>query len=230
MNLVRRIPLVDEFLSWVRENAAAIDRDVEALRAALGRMAEAGLLGARVPKEHGGLGWTDRAYREFEESLARASGALAFVQAQHQGACAIVARSPKEELRAKWLPKLARGGSKAALAIAHLREPGAPLLMAVPKQGERWYEATGDYTLMGTSQQVGGWGICDVCVTAATRTDAQTIFFVHALDVKEIEASPVRERATVALYFRGLAMTAADVVLEESADWIERSDRASDAT
>src|SRR5437762_10625043 len=91
-----------QFLSdWVRPRAGALDQNLDALREAIGEMGRRGLLGLRVPRDFGGLDFTALDFRRFQEASARASGALAFLESQHQSACSIIARSTNEPLRTR---------------------------------------------------------------------------------------------------------------------------------
>src|SRR5690349_13267820 len=141
-----------QFLSdRVRPRAGELDQDPDALRDALADMGRQGLLGLRVPGEYGGKGFGSIEFRRFQEASARASGALAFLESQHQSACGIIARSSNELLRARLLPNLARGKATSAIAFSHLRRAGPPLVQAVP--------VPGGYHLRGRLPWVTGWGI-----------------------------------------------------------------------
>jgi alkylation response protein AidB-like acyl-CoA dehydrogenase len=214
----------EEFLSsWVRPRAAAIDQDFGALRDALAEMGRRGLLGLRVPREFGGLGLEPLEFRRFQEASARASGALAFLESQHQSACGLVARSPNPSLRARLLPKLARGETTSAIAFSHLRRQG-PAVTATP--------ASGGWSLDGHLPWVTGWGLFTTCVTAATLPDGRILFAAHALsESPQLRPSPPLKLAamsvtqTVAVELHGLFVPEADAVDLHAATWIEENDR-----
>src|SRR5436190_24313426 len=126
---------LDTFLRWVRPRAGVLDQDLAALREALAEMGRQGLLRLRVPIEYGGLLLSPLDFRRFQEASARASGALAFLESQHQSACSLLARSSNEALRARLLPKFARGEETSAIAFSHLRRPGPPLVSAASAPG-----------------------------------------------------------------------------------------------
>src|ERR1051325_2853555 len=89
-----------EFLaSWVKPRAAELDQEVGALREALEEFGRRGLLGLRIPTDFGGQGFSPADFRRFQEASARASGALAFLESQHQSACSLAARCSNEALR-----------------------------------------------------------------------------------------------------------------------------------
>src|SRR5213078_2367746 len=158
---------------WVRPRAGTLDQDVGALREGLAELGRRGLLGLRVPAENGGLGYSSFDFRRFQEASARASGALAFLESQHQSACSLLARCSNAPLRARLLPLLARGEQTSAIAFSHLRRKGPPLVTATP--------APGGYRLDGRLPWVTGWGLFTLCVTAAPLADGRVLFAVHAL-------------------------------------------------
>jgi alkylation response protein AidB-like acyl-CoA dehydrogenase len=214
-----------EFLrDWVRPRAASLDQDVGALREALAELGRRGLLGLRVPAEHGGLGYSPLDFRRFQEASARASGALAFLESQHQSACSLLARSSNQPLRARLLPKLATGEQSAAIAFSHLRRKGPPLVTATP--------APGGYRLDGRLPWVTGWGLFTLCVTAAPLADGRVLFAVHPLaDSAAMKASPPLELAamavtqTVTVEVRGVFIPESDVLDVHAATWIQENDR-----
>lgn len=217
-------PSAETFLrEWVRPRAGAIDRDASALREALVEMGRRGLLGLRVPSEYGGQGFDPTAFRHFQEASARASGALAFLESQHQSACGLLARSGNAGLKARLLPKMARGEICSGIAFSHLRRPGRPALAAAPERG--------GYRLEGCLPWVTGWGLFQTCVTAGTLPDGNTIFVTHDLaESPELRASPPLDLAamgvtqTVALEVRGLFIPEANVVDVHPAAWIHEND------
>lgn len=221
------MPLDDasRFLSeWVRPRAGAIDQDVDALREALAEMGRRGLLGLRVPRDLGGQEFSPLDFRRFQEGSARASGALAFLESQHQSACSLVARSSNESLRARLLPKLARGEETSAIAFSHLRRAGPPPVLATP--------APGGYRLDGRLPWVTGWGLFTFCVTAAPLPDGRILFATHPLgDSATMTASPPLALAsmsvtqTVTVDLRGFFVPESDVVDVHPATWIQENDR-----
>jgi alkylation response protein AidB-like acyl-CoA dehydrogenase len=209
---------------WVRPRAAALDQDVGALREALAELGRRGLLGLRVPVEYGGLGYSPLDFRRFQEASARASGALAFLESQHQSACSLLARCSNEALRVRLLPPLARGKQSSAIAFSHLRRKGPPLVSAIP--------VPGGYRLDGRLPWVTGWGLFSHCVTAAPLADDRVLFAVHPLaDSETMKASPPLELAamavtqTVTVEVRGFFIPDADVLDVHAATWIQENDR-----
>ena len=212
------------FLEWVRPRAGAIDRDLGALREALEEMARRGYLGVNVPVEDGGLGFDGREFRRFQQAVARASGTLAFLEAQHQSACSFVKGSENAPLKERLLRRMARGEVKAGIAFSQLRRSGEPALRVAPKEE--------GYVLEGRLPWVTGWGLYDSCVTAGSLPDGRTVFVYHALEEgPALKASPVLRLAavelaqTVALQVKGLFVPGSDVLYTRPGTWIQENDK-----
>ena len=77
----------------VAPTAEKIDREPNALKEALKRMGDRCLLALKVPKKWGGAEFNELDYRRFQMSIARYSGALAFLQTQHQSASSFIFHS-----------------------------------------------------------------------------------------------------------------------------------------
>jgi alkylation response protein AidB-like acyl-CoA dehydrogenase len=209
---------------WVRPRASAIDQDLAALREALLELGRRGYLGLRIPREFGGLELGSLDFRRFQEASARASGALAFVESQHQSSCGLVVRSPNAALRARLLPKLARGTESAAIAFSHLRRSGPPSLTAIA--------APGGYRLDGHLPWVTGWGLFSHCVTAATLPDQRVLFAYHPLTEsaslqpsKPLALAAMGVTQTVEVDVKALYIPEADIVEIHPATWIKENDR-----
>ncbi len=215
----------EDFLrDWVRPRADRIDREVSLLREALDEMGCRGFLGLRVPAEFGGKGLEPVPFRRFQEESARASGALAFLESQHQSAAGLVARSGNESLRKRLLPRFARGEVRSGIAFSHLRRAGPPALAAVPERD--------GYRLGGRLSWVTGWGLFETCVTAAVLPDGRTVFVTHALEESgRLRASQPMDllamsvTQTVEVEVRGLFVPGEDVVDVHPGSWIRENDR-----
>jgi alkylation response protein AidB-like acyl-CoA dehydrogenase len=215
----------DQFLrEWVRPRAGEIDQNVGTLKRALKEMGDRGLLGLRIPEEWGGAGLPTLEFRRFQEASAQASGALAFLESQHQSACGLMTRSGNQALREKFLPLLARGEATSGIAFSHLRRAGPPLIRATPE--------VGGFSVSGLLPWITGWGLFTHCVTAATLPDDRILFALHKLeDSSELKASPTLALAamevtqTITAEARGLKIPEGDVLDIQSADWIKENDR-----
>jgi len=65
--------------------------------------------------------------------VARYSGALAFLQTQHQSAACV--QSQNEFLKQEYLPHLSNGQILLGVGFSHLRRAGDPLIVAVQRLG-----------------------------------------------------------------------------------------------
>src|SRR3954468_17787478 len=94
---------IDYLKSEVAPRAQEIDRDVDALRAALKGLCDRNLMALKRPLEYGGPAVPEEDFRRFQEECARASGSLAFLQTQHQSASGLITRSTNEKLKREYL-------------------------------------------------------------------------------------------------------------------------------
>jgi alkylation response protein AidB-like acyl-CoA dehydrogenase len=209
---------------WVRHRAEAIDQNLPALREALAELGRRGYLGLRIPREFGGLEFGPMEFRRFQEASARASGALAFVESQHQSACGLLVRSPNAPLRARVLPRLARGEESSAIAFSHLRRSGPAALTATP--------VSGGYRLDGRLPWVTGWGLFTHCATAAALPDGRVLFAYHPLAAsaslapsKPLDLAAMAVTQTVEVEVKGLVVPESDVIDLHPATWIQENDR-----
>lgn len=119
----------EEFLKKVRTFADreidpdAIDRKAEIPESVIQGLAQLGVLGMTVSKEHGGLGMSQRAYCKVTEEIAKRCGSTALYINVHQsiGLKAVLLFGTPEQQK-KWLRPLAEGHYKAAFSLT---EPNA---------------------------------------------------------------------------------------------------------
>lgn len=165
--------------------AAAIDSDADTLQNALHGLGKLGLLALRVPSAWGGLEVSEETFYTFTELVARYSGALAFLQTQHQSAAAMLAQRAMQEidegvpgasakltyehdLLQEYLPHLGSGKVLLGVGFSHIRRRGNPLVVAVP--------VSGGYQLSGHVPWITGFGLFQEFIVAAILPDGQAIF------------------------------------------------------
>ncbi len=115
---------VDGFLRKLKAFAdehldpAWIDRNATIPRPVIDGLGKLGLLGLTIPKEYGGLEFTQYGYCKAEELIARRCGSTALFINAHQsiGLKALLLFGTKEQ-REYWLPPLARGEFLAAFSL-----------------------------------------------------------------------------------------------------------------
>ncbi|MBW4519446.1 MAG: acyl-CoA/acyl-ACP dehydrogenase [Scytolyngbya sp. HA4215-MV1] len=151
----------------VAPHAEKIDRQPEALRTALQELGRVSLLALRVPQTWGGAEVDETTFRYIQEQIARYSGALAFLQAQHQSAGSMLARSENKALQQTYLPCMGAGEALVGISFAHLRRDPSPVqAIAVP----------GGYQLQGVSPWVTGWGFFQTFIVAAALPDGRAVY------------------------------------------------------
>lgn len=105
----------------VAPHAGEWDRAERVPPEAIRRVAEAGYLGALVPREHGGAGVDTAAFAVLNEELGRGCSSLRSLLTVHSMAACAIRRWGSREQREHWLPRLAAGEAIGAFALS---EPG----------------------------------------------------------------------------------------------------------
>jgi alkylation response protein AidB-like acyl-CoA dehydrogenase len=166
--------LLDLAKSYLRESvaprASEIDHDPEVLRDALKGMGDRSLLALRVPNVWGGAGVTEETYRRFQQLVSRYSGALAFLQTQHQSAADMLTNSENESLKRQYLPYMSTGQVLVGVGFSQLRRPGEPLVKATPVKG--------GYQLDGQVPWVTGFGFFQDFIVGAMLPDNRAVYGV----------------------------------------------------
>lgn len=163
---------VDEVSAALRAEilplASVMDQDPDALREAWKWLGRRGWLALRRPMAYGGPEWSEDQFRHFQEEIARVSGALAFLQTQHQSAVSLIAKSSNEALKAAWLPKMADGAIGVGIGFSQLRRKGAPLTRATAREG--------GFVIEGHVPWVTGWTFFDEFIIGAQLEDGRAVF------------------------------------------------------
>lgn len=220
---------LDEAVAYLRTEVApqaqAIDADPEALRVALAGLAARDLMAMKLPTEFGGPAMPEPLFRVFQEEVARTSGALAFLQTQHQSAVSMIARGENAELAAEYLPKMGNGERYVGIGFSQLRRGGPPIMRAEPIEG--------GYRLEGSVPWVTGWDFFPEFLIGAAMPDGQAVFGVVPLvDVPgEVRVSePMRLAAmgsanTVSVEFSGYFLPMERVAFRRAPGWIKNNDQ-----
>ncbi|MBX3191704.1 MAG: acyl-CoA dehydrogenase family protein [Labilithrix sp.] len=103
------------------EAQARIDREEKIPPEILTGLADAGFFGLMLPKAHGGSGFKMTAYARTLQEVAGLDASLALTLSAHQslGAAALMLFG-SDEVKARWLPRLAKGEVVAAFALAEV--------------------------------------------------------------------------------------------------------------
>ncbi|MBS1713522.1 MAG: acyl-CoA/acyl-ACP dehydrogenase [Armatimonadetes bacterium] len=214
----------EKFLSTrVAPNANAIDRDPEELRKALQGMCDEGLMALRRPRTFGGPELPEPEFRTFQESVARRSGSLAFLQTQHQSAGSMIAKGENAALAQEYLPLMADGRKLVGIGFSQLRRPGPPILTAEP-------HADG-FLLSGHVPWVTGWTFYPEFLIGAALPDGSAVFgivpFVDSPGItfsEPMKLAAMESPLTVTADLAGLTLTDDRVAFVKPPGWIHQND------
>ncbi|MCA9100354.1 MAG: acyl-CoA/acyl-ACP dehydrogenase [Planctomycetales bacterium] len=177
-------PALDELCGRLAEAAGDLDRTGAWPAEQLRLCAEYGVFRWFVPREWGGLDWSDIDVVRGYLKLSAACLTTTFIITQRTGACRRIAGSDNEAIKARLLPDLADGRTFATVGISHLttsrRHLGSPVLSA--------RESTDGFVLDGFSPWVTGAKHADMIVTGATMDDGREILAVVPMDTPGVAA------------------------------------------
>ncbi len=222
-------PLDLEFLrTEILPQAAQLDRDPLALVQALQSLGRRSLLTLRIDPQWGGQGLGVQDYWQFQRAIARASGALAFLQIQHQSAAQLIAQGQNDALKQQFLRPMARGESRIGVGFSQLRRAGAPLLRAEPENS--------GYRLNGTIPWATGWQCFEQIVAGAALPDGQALLCLVPFDSVQANQGQIRCSApmvlvamantqTVALTLENWWVTGEQVIDHKPPHWLQQADR-----
>jgi alkylation response protein AidB-like acyl-CoA dehydrogenase len=175
----------------VRPHARDWDRAEELDRAIVGKLAEAGFLGATLPEAYGGMGLDTVTYCVLVEELGRGDSSVRGIVSVQNGLVGkTVARWGTEEQRREWLPRLVSG---AALGCYALTEPGsgsdpASLVTRAERDGDGW-------SLSGSKIFItnGGWAALALVFARSGGEGARGIScFLVPTDADGFAAHPIK--------------------------------------
>ncbi|ELR96792.1 acyl-CoA dehydrogenase family protein [Gloeocapsa sp. PCC 73106] len=198
----------------VAPHAALIDRNKEELQRVLLELGDRSWLGLKVPTLWGGLDLDEKSFYQWQMLLARYSGALAFLQTQHQSAALQIATSQNSELQAEYLPLMVRGKKLIGVGFSQLRRPGKPVTSANP--------VPGGYLLEGEVPWITGLGLFEEFIVGATLPQGDALYGLLPLVSTEqpqggfLELSQPREL---------IAMQSTNTVQGRLKQWFLPSDR-----
>ncbi len=207
----------------VAPRAQAMDGDPEALAAGLAVLAREGLLALKRPLEFGGPDLPDPEVRRFQEIVARYSGALAFLQTQHQGISGMLASSPNRTLAEAYLPHTHDGSKLVGVGFSQLRRPGTPMVTATPVEG--------GYEIAGHVPWVTGFGFFHEFTVGAQLPDGRAVFgLVPLRETDTVHPTPpmrlaaMQAAGTVAVDLDGYFLPDERLIAIRPAGWISGSD------
>jgi alkylation response protein AidB-like acyl-CoA dehydrogenase len=208
----------------VAPRAQEIDHSIDAIRETLAAMCGQGLMALKRPEAYGGPDMPESEFRVFQVESARASGAFAFLQTQHQSAVALMSRSDNEELKREYLPKMATGERLVGIGFSQLRRPGDPIMRAE--------ERDSSYVLNGHVPWCTGFGFYPEFLIGAQLPDGRALFAVVPLlsqpgvTVSEpMKLAAMETAQTVTIDFDNFVVPAEKVAFIREQGWIQNNDR-----
>lgn len=202
------------FRDIIAPQANLLDQDSQALKKALQGMGDRNLLAIRVPKDWGGAGVSELTYRHFQMMVTRYSGALSFLQTQHQSAGTQLVASDNEMLKQEYLPRMGSGEILLGIGYSQLRRTGDSLITATPVEG--------GYVVSGIVPWITGIGFFDDCIIGATLPDGEALYGVIPLqEMDQPSGGNIRFSKAMDLVVVGSTNT----VRGELREWFLASDR-----
>lgn len=203
----------------VAPRAEHTDKTGEFPWAAVNRMKELGLLGVPVPQEYGGAGLGRVGYCIVVEELSRACNSTANAFGAHASLCeSPVTQWGSDELKAKYLPRLATGEILGAFALTepNAGSDAAALETTAVKDGHDW-------VLNGTKLFITNGSVADVIVVFAANDKKRgshggiTAFLVEAKSAgfkagKKDDKMGIRGSDTVPLFFENVRVPEENVI------------------
>ena len=182
-------PTLDELCAKLAEYAADADSAPRWPQRQMDLCARYGVYRWFLPREYGGLGWSEPELLQGYYRLGAACQTTTFILTQLTGAARRIAASENEALKRELLPPLARGEQLATLGISHLttsrRHWKRPPLLAT--------ETPAGFLLEGTSPWVTGAVASQYVVLGAETEDRRQLMLVLPLELPGVEVKPPLE-------------------------------------
>ncbi|PZD71630.1 Acyl-CoA dehydrogenase, short-chain specific [Acaryochloris thomasi RCC1774] len=213
----------------IAPQAAELDRDPQRLAQAVKDLGNEHLLGLRVDPKWGGQGLNSLAFLQFQELVSRYSGALAFLQTQHQSAASMLAASQNEALKQQYLSEMVSGKLLMGVGFSQLRRQGVPVLKAVPSE-------TG-YQLYGEVPWITGFGCFQQFIVGATLPNGESLFGLMPFEAQTqvqggrlclsepLQLAVMESTQTVEATVRDWYLPQTHVLSIQPARWIHEKDR-----
>ena len=193
--------------TYITPIANEIDSSSSRLKDALKGLGNLGVLALRVPQRWGGKQASAENFAQFQELIARYSGALVFLQTQHQSAAGMLMQSSNTELQDIYLPQMSHGKIKVGVGFSQLRRSGKPTIVAK--------EVSGGYELNGNVPWVTGWTIFKDFIIAATLPDGRAVFGVVPFENLNTSQGEIKLSSPMSL----CAMTSTNTVSATLTQW-----------
>ena len=189
--------------------AETIDRDSAQLKQVLQDLGKLKILALKVPPSLGGSGFSAQDYAHFQILVARYSGALAFLQTQHQSAASMLASCNNKILQDQYLPYMRTGEKLVGVGFSHLRRSGQPMVKAV--------EVARGYLISGEVPWITGFDFFENFIIGASLPDGQEFYGILPFK-NQIQSSGGSINFSAPLEL--IAMTATNTVTAKLDNWL----------
>lgn len=159
-----------DFLTSLTVAPNLLDRDSQVLGETMLFLGKQQLLGLKLDREFGGANFSRWEYANWQTSITRFSGALAFLQTQHQSAGSLLQAGNNQALKQKYLTAMTTGTKLVGVGFSQLRRQGQPLVKA-----DR--DAKG-YSLSGFVPWVSGNNLFADFIVGATLADGEELYAI----------------------------------------------------
>ena len=170
------------------------------------------LLALKVPQSLGGAGFSSLDYGLWQMSVAKHSGALAFLQTQHQSAGSFLTASSNQTLQQQYLPLMATGKKLVGVGFSHLRRPGVPSITAKATEN--------GYLISGVVPWITGGHIFNDFIVGAMLPDGRELYGIVPLQNTHQSSGGIKLSPPMDL----IAMSATNTVSAELHDWYLKDD------
>lgn len=204
--------------------ANQLDSDAKRLFEAFYELGDRALLAPKLPQELGGLGLNTLDFWKFQALVGQHSGALAFLQTQHQSAASFLLSGQNQALAKRYLPAMVSGAKSVGVGFSQLRKQPAPLVAQRVSNG---------YCLSGLVPWVSGLGLFAEFVGAAALPEGSAVFGLLPLaNLETVQVSRpmallgMSATSTVSLSLSDYFLPDEQVIDVKPKGWIQSSDRA----
>ncbi|WP_308256596.1 hypothetical protein [Geminocystis sp. GBBB08] len=122
----------------------------------------------KLAENWGGINISNLGFYSWQIMMAKYSGALSFLQIQHQSAIEMLSQSKNNIVKEKYLSKIIKENLFCGVGFSHLRRKGKPSVMAIPI--EKGYELT------GFVPWITGYDIFSYVIVGAILPDGQELY------------------------------------------------------
>lgn len=124
----------------------------------------------KLDKQWGGLGINNFSFYSWQIMISSYSGALSFLQTQHQTAVGMLSNSATDVVKEKYLSLLTEENLFFGVGFSHLRKEGEPLVKAFPQKN--------GYQIAGFVPWITGYSIFDYFILGASLPTGEELYGV----------------------------------------------------